>query len=135
MEMNVVPCMGRNAESNTGKCSGKTSRIPSMVPVSSIFAMIFSTTTGDIPVGPGHGPLCGSHLKPPPAGEILIFDQGDFGLHARGVAVHHKCHGPGGGHDSGLAIRVAMFFAHFQREIPYLSGLGSGSSDTPFGVI
>src|SRR3989304_3048394 len=64
----------------------------------------------------GRGPFCGfkgpagaggggvDDLHEAAADKVLVLDEGDVRLDARGVAVHHEADGAGGSEDGGLGV-------------------------------
>ena len=54
------------------------------------------------------------------ADQLLVLDQGEIGLDAGGVAVHHEADGSGWGEDCDLGISVAVFFAVGEGFVPAL---------------
>jgi hypothetical protein len=65
------------------------------------------------------------------AGQLLELDQGEVGLDAGGVAIHHQADGAGGRDHGGLGIAEAMGLAERQRLVPgALGGLAPAPSPT-----
>ena len=56
------------------------------------------------------------------ADQLLVLDQGQIGLNAGGVAVHHEADGAGGRQDRGLRVAIAVSFAVNQGHIPGIRG-------------
>ena len=52
------------------------------------------------------------------ADELFVLDEGEVGLDAGGVAIHHEADGAGGGEDGDLGVAVAVAFAVGERAIP-----------------
>ena len=52
------------------------------------------------------------------ADELLVLDEGEVGLDAGGVAVHHEADGAGGGEDGDLGVAVAVLFAVGEGAVP-----------------
>ena len=52
------------------------------------------------------------------ADELLVLDEGEVGLDAGGVAVHHEADGSGGGEDGDLGVAVAVLFAVGEGAVP-----------------
>ena len=52
------------------------------------------------------------------ADELLVLDEGEVGLDAGGVAVHHEADGAGGGEDGDLGVAVAVLLAVGERAVP-----------------
>src|SRR6266550_8124862 len=57
-------------------------------------------------------------LDHPAADQLLVFDQGQIGLDAGGVAIHHEADGAGGSQDCYLRVAIAVFFAVGQGFVP-----------------
>ncbi len=70
--------------------------------------------------GLGHGLV--DDLHHPAAGQLLVFDQGDVGLDAGRVAVHHEADRPGRGEHRGLGVAEAVTPALDQHFVPDLAG-------------
>ena len=60
-------------------------------------------------------------IMPPPT-SFLVFDEGEVGLDAGGVAVHHEADGAGGGEDGDLGVAVAVLFAVGEGSVPGVLG-------------
>ena len=58
------------------------------------------------------------------ADEFFVLDEGEVGLDAGGVAVHHEADGAGGGEDGDLGVAVAVFFAVSEGAVPGVLGGG-----------
>ena len=56
------------------------------------------------------------------ADELLVLDEGEIGLDAGGVAVHHEADGAGGGEDGDLGVAVAVLFAVGECAVPGVRG-------------
>ena len=56
------------------------------------------------------------------ADELLVLDEGEVGLDAGGVAVHHEADGAGGGEDGDLGVAVAVLFAVGESAVPGVAG-------------
>ena len=52
------------------------------------------------------------------ADQLFVFHQGEVGLDAGGIAVHHEADGAGGGEDSDLGVAVAVFLAVGEGFVP-----------------
>ena len=52
------------------------------------------------------------------ADELFVLDEGEIGLDAGGVAVHHKADGAGGGEDGDLGVTVAVLLAEGEGGVP-----------------
>ena len=61
-------------------------------------------------------------IMPPPT-SFCILDEGEVGLDAGGVAVHHEADGAGGGEDGDLGVAVAVLFAVGEGSVPGVLGL------------
>ena len=57
------------------------------------------------------------------AGELFEFHQGEIGLDAGGVAIHHQADGAGRGDHARLRIAVAVRLAERQRAVPGKFGM------------
>ena len=64
------------------------------------------------------------------AGQGLELDQGEVGLDAGGVAVHHQADGAGGGDHRRLGVAVAVGLAEGERPVP---GGARGGGQRPVG--
>ena len=69
---------------------------------------------------PGHHPV--DDLETAPTGQLLELDQGEVGLDAGGVAVHHKPDGARGRDDADLGVAEAVFQAQLQGLVPGPAG-------------
>ncbi len=56
------------------------------------------------------------------ADELLVLDEGEVGLDAGGVAVHHEADGAGGGEDGDLGVAVAVLLAVDEGGVPGVFG-------------
>ncbi len=56
------------------------------------------------------------------ADELLVLDEGEIGLDAGGVAVHHEADGAGGGEDGDLGVAVAVLLAVGEGVVPGVCG-------------
>jgi hypothetical protein len=56
------------------------------------------------------------------ADELLVLDEGEVGLDAGGVAVHHEADGAGGREDGDLRVAVAVLFAVGESAVPAIFG-------------
>ena len=56
------------------------------------------------------------------AGQLLVLDQGDIRLDARGVAIHHETDRARGGQHRGLGIAEAIALAVGQHLVPEVAG-------------
>ena len=56
------------------------------------------------------------------ADELFVLDEGEVGLDAGGVAVHHEADGAGGGEDGGLGVAVAVLLAEGEGGVPGVLG-------------
>ena len=52
------------------------------------------------------------------ADELLVLDEGEIGLDAGGVAVHHEADGAGGSEDGDLGVAVAVLFPEGECAVP-----------------
>ena len=66
--------------------------------------------------GLGHGAV--DDLEIAAAGELLELDQGEVGLDAGGVAIHHQADGAGRRDDRDLRVAVAVLLAERERVAP-----------------
>src|SRR3712207_8658579 len=73
----------------------------------------------------GHGPV--DDLEVAAAGELLELHEGEVGLDAGGVAIHHEADRARGGDHGGLGVAVAVCLAEFQSLVP--GGLGMRSEE------
>ena len=60
------------------------------------------------------------------ADELLVLDEGEIGLDAGGVAIHHEADGSGGGEDGDLRVSVAELLAVGEGSVP---GVGGGGDE------
>ena len=56
------------------------------------------------------------------ADELLVLDEGEVGLDAGGVAVHHEADGAGGGEDGDLGVAVAVLARRGRARRPRRGG-------------
>ena len=52
------------------------------------------------------------------ADELLVLDEGEVGLDAGGVAIHHEADGAGGREDGDLRVAVAVLLAVGESLVP-----------------
>ena len=71
--------------------------------------------------GTGHGVV--DDLDHAAADQLLVLDEGEVGLDAGGVAIHHEADGAGGGEHGGLRVAEAGALAIDERQVP---GLAAG---------
>ncbi len=62
-------------------------------------------------------------LHHPAAHELLVLDEGDVGLDAGGVAVHHEADGAGGRENGDLGVAVSVLGAEGVGLVPHVEGL------------
>ena len=67
----------------------------------------------------GHGVV--DDLDHAAADQLLVLDEGQVGLNAGGVAIHHEADGAGGREHGDLRVAVAVALAVEQRHIPALA--------------
>ena len=60
------------------------------------------------------------------ADQLLVLDEGELGLDAGGVAVHHEADGAGGGEDGDLGVAEAVAFAVGEGAVP---GVAAGGDE------
>ena len=82
----------------------------------------------------GHGDGVVDDLDDAAAHQPLVFHQGEVGLDAGGVAVHHESDGAGGSNDGGLGVAVAELLARGQRLVPGVLGRGQQRGGDVLGV-
>jgi hypothetical protein len=81
----------------------------------------------------GHRPV--DDLPVAAARELLELHQGEVGLDAGGVAIHHQADGAGGRDDRGLGVAVAVALAELQGPVPGLLGMGHQGLIRAGGVV
>ncbi len=64
----------------------------------------------------GHGVV--DDLDHAAADKLLVLDEGEVGLDAGGVAVHHEADGAGGREDGDLRVAEAVLFAEAEGVVP-----------------
>ena len=69
-------------------------------------------------VGQGFGHAAVDDLEIAAARQGLELDQGEIGLDAGGVAIHHQADGAGGRDHGGLGVAEAELLAHRQGIVP-----------------
>ena len=107
------PCGGANAQSKTGRCSSLQPGRPfdRVVRVDVVEdAADRRLVVAQLPQGHRHGPV--DDLEHAAAGQLLVLDQGDVGLDAGRVAVHHEGDRAGRGQHGDLAVAIAVLAAH-----------------------
>src|SRR5438270_719544 len=78
--------------------------------------------------GGGHGLV--DDLDHAAADQLLVLDQGEVGLDAGGVAIHHEADGAGGREHSDLRVAVSELLAVSERFVPaLLAGFVNGGWD------
>src|SRR5947209_3371868 len=66
------------------------------------------------------------------ADEFFVFDEGEIGLDAGGVAIHHEADGAGGGEDGDLGVAVSVALTEGEGLVP--GGLGGGDEGGELGL-
>ena len=80
--------------------------------------MAFDLGLGVAELAEGGGDGVVDDLDHAAADELLVLDEGEVGLDAGGVAVHHEADGAGGGEDGDLGVAVAVLFAVGEGAVP-----------------
>ncbi len=117
--MERVPLEALKEQSKTARCSGLTWGAPSMVPGGvdeGDDGVDFSVGVAELEERGGHGVV--DDLDHAAADELLVLDEGEVGLDAGGVAVHHEADGSGGSEDGHLGVAVAVLLTAGERAGP-----------------
>ena len=119
------PCGGANAQSKTGRCSSRQAR--RLLDRVVLVDVVEDAADGRLVVAQlvqRHGDGAVDDLEHAAAGQLLVLHQGDVGLDARGVAVHHEGDGAGRGQHGHLAVAIAVLAAVLEALGPDRGGGG-----------